>query len=93
MRFLAETALAADEINTIIDKVKTEVLYPLIALGMLVALLFFLWGMFRFIKGVDDETARATGKRHMLWGIIGLAIMVSAYGLYAFIASTINGFR
>ena len=90
MKFLVETAYAADEINSILEKVKAEILYPLIALGFLVALIFFLWGMFRFIKGYEDDDARTAGKRHMAWGIIGLAIMVCAYGLYELIASTIN---
>lgn len=57
------------------------ILYPLIALLLGVALLVFLWGTFQYITHAGDETARAKGRKHMLFGITGLVIMVSALAI------------
>jgi hypothetical protein len=64
-----------------IDKIKGAILYPLISLMLGVALLIFLWGLFQYIANAESEEARQTGKKHMLFGIIGLVIMVSAVAI------------
>lgn len=48
-----------------------------------VAFIFFLFGMFRyfFVSGEAAEEARTKGKQHMLWGIIGLVVLFSVWGL------------
>ena len=62
------------------------------AIGILVpilislAVLFFLWGVFKYIKG--DAAAKAEGAKNMLWGIIGIFVMVSVWGLVRILTST-----
>lgn len=70
-----------------IARVNDALINPLIALIFVAALLYFLWGLFMFIsstsvtndKGVTST--RAEGKQHMLWGIIGMVIMVSVFAI------------
>jgi len=38
----------------------------------------------------DKEDKRTAGKQHMIWGIIGMAIMVSVFGIINLIMSTIG---
>lgn len=54
---------------------------PLIRLLFAVALVVFLWGVFEYIKDSDSSDGREKGKKHIIWGIIGLLIMVSAYSI------------
>ena len=54
------------------------------------AVLVFLWGVFEFIMGSGDEKARETGKQHIVWGLVGLFIMVSAMGIVNLIINTIR---
>ncbi len=65
----------------IIGVVVMDVLEPFVAALFAVALIMFLWGVVEFLAASDNETARETGKRHMLWGIIGLVIMVGVNGI------------
>jgi hypothetical protein len=44
----------------------------------------------KFVLNQDNEDAQEEGKQHMLWGIIGIAIMVSAWGILHFIDSTLS---
>ncbi|MCK5060074.1 MAG: hypothetical protein KAR00_02980 [Candidatus Pacebacteria bacterium] len=48
------------------------------------ALLFFFWGLAKFILNADNEKARADGKRLMQWGITALFVMVSIWGIITF---------
>ncbi len=65
-----------------IGKVNAAIINPLLALIFVAALFLFLWGGFVFILGVgSSEEARANGKRHMLWGVVGMVIMVSVFSI------------
>lgn len=64
------------------------ILYPLITLMMAAALLVFLYGAFEYVKGASNEGARETGKRHLLYGTIGMLIMLSALSILALAAGT-----
>lgn len=54
-----------------------------LASGLLVsvALLVFLWGVVVFITNAGDEKARSEGRTKILWGIVGLAVIVSMWGV------------
>lgn len=48
------------------------------------AVVFFLWGVFQFVMAAGDDEARAKGRNHIIYGIIGIAVMVSLWGLVNF---------
>ena len=65
----------------IIKKVNDAILTPIVYLLFALATGYFLYGVLKFIQNQDNETAQAEGKRHMVWGIVGIAIMVGVYGI------------
>ncbi len=71
-----------------IQKVNVVILNPLIRLVFLFALVVFLWGVFGYVKNGDSEEARSTGRRHMIWGVFGMFIMISVFAIMAFILNT-----
>ena len=73
-----------------VGKISTQILNPLIALMFAVALLVFVWGVARYIWSPYDEKLRESGRRSMLWGIVGMVIMVSVFGIMSFIISSIG---
>lgn len=58
------------------------------ALIMAAAVVYFLFGVFQFIKAAGDEKARTEGRNKMIAGIIGLFVMGSVYGLVNILSST-----
>lgn len=56
-----------------------EIVNPIITLLFAVALVVFLWGVFQYIRNSDSSDDRKTGTKHIIWGLVGLVIMVSAY--------------
>lgn len=54
------------------------------------AVVFFLWGVFKFVKSAGDEEARKEGKNQIVYGIIGIAVMVSMWGLVNFLTASVH---
>ena len=75
-------------INTFLNKVNEFILNPLIMLAFAVALLIFFFGIFQFIKSETADTQREDGKKKILYGIFGMFIMISAYGLIRLVLNT-----
>ncbi len=70
------------------DKILTEIVSPLLGLATAVAFVLFLFGMVRFLiaKSNGESEKFEQGKKHLLWGIAGLFIMLSIWGILIMIA-------
>ena len=87
----AQTGDASDNVGRFMSRVTQHIINPLIALLFALALLIFLWGMFSFLTQRDkDSDAANDGKRHMLWGIIGMFIMFAVFGIMNLIVDTLG---
>lgn len=78
-------------IDQFILNLANVILNPLIRLMFAVALVVFLWGIIEYIKGAGSPDSRKKGTNHILWGLVGLFIMVSVYGILALFKNTIFG--
>ena len=76
--------------NELLQKILDNVVNPIILLLMALAVVYFLYGVVVFIQNADNPEGRADGYKHMIWGIIGIFIMISAAGIKQIIASTIG---
>ena len=73
-----------------IHKVNQVIINPIILLLFAVAVLVFLYGVFIYVKDSGSEDARATGKQHIIWGIFGMFIMISVFGILTLVMNTIG---
>jgi hypothetical protein len=55
-----------------------------------VALVVFFWGIIRYVLAGADEEKRAAGRSLMIYGVIGLFVMVAIWGLVYFIGSLLG---
>ena len=78
---------------TFINNVEQYILNPIIGLMFAVAVVVFIYGVVEFIYGSDNEDRKSAGKNHMIWGVIGMFIMVSAFGIINLITNTVNGIK
>lgn len=75
-------------LTSLVNNISAYILNPLIFLMFAVATLVFLWGVQVFVSEADNPEARQKGTRHMIWGILGMAIMVGAKVLVNIIQGT-----
>lgn len=74
--------------QSVLARINDVILFPLMTLMVSVAVLVFLWGVFQYVYNSGDEKARGAGRMHMLYGVIGLFIMLSAFAILKVAAGT-----
>ena len=80
-------------VSEFIGRVNKHIINPLLLVLFALAFVQFTVGVFKFFgekKGSEKSGFSGgleQGKRHMLWGIIGMTIMVSVFGIMGFITS------
>ena len=77
-------------IETLLPEIWGLILQPLILLLFGIAFVYFLWGVFEFIRDAGSNTGREKGKQHIIWGIIGMVIMLSVFGIVKVVANTLG---
>lgn len=87
---VATAADGADKARGFVSAINDAILYPLISLMIGVALIVFMYGAFEFVRGADNDSEREKGKQHLLWGTVGLLVMVSAMAILSIAANTFN---
>jgi Fe2+ transport system protein B len=81
---------SAANIDTLIAKIDKVILNPAIGFIFALALVYFLYGIVQFLLYKEKGEVREEGKRHMIWGLVGMFIMISAYGIINFIILSIG---
>lgn len=87
---IPQTHAASERLTALLGRVNDQVLNPLIILMFSVALVLFILGVIKLIGNSDDASKLEEGKQNVLWGIVGMAIMISVFGIMNFITSTIG---
>jgi len=93
MYFLAKlfsVPVAYAGVEQLVYKINRVILNPLIILMFAVALVSFLFGVAEFIGNAGSEEKRTKGKQHMIWGVIGMFIMVGVFAIMQIIVNTIG---
>jgi len=77
--------------DAILQKVVQEVFTPIYQLAAGIAILYFLYGVFMFIVNMNDPEKKNLGKSHLLWGTVGLFIILSVGGILMTFNSIFGG--
>jgi FtsH-binding integral membrane protein len=79
--------------ENLVGKLVANVLGPITGFLGALAIAFFLFGVLQFIMNSENEDGIARAKKYMMWGLIGLFIMISAWGVIGLIQGTISSAR
>jgi uncharacterized membrane protein YbhN (UPF0104 family) len=79
-----------EDAEEFVGNLNSAILNPLIVLLFALAALYFVYGLFKFVANSSSDDARNQGKRHMVYGVIGMFIMVSAFALISLVLNTVG---
>lgn len=82
-------ALASDAAS-LVGKILEEIINPAILVLMALALVVFIYGIFRSFAAKSSEDMRTRGKSIAIWGIVGLFIMVGVFGIMSLVIDTVG---
>ena len=78
----------AESLNEFIAKADNLIINPLILFLFALAVVYFLYGVLEFIMNQENEEKKTAGKSHMLWGVVGITIMLGVFTLMNIVIST-----
>jgi len=68
----------------------TYIINPAILLIFTAGFFLFVWGLVQFLRNLESASENEEGKRHMLWGIVGMFIMASVWGIISLLDNTFD---
>lgn len=77
-------------LDTLLASIYNAILEPLLFVVFGLAFIMFVWGIVEFIRDSESNDGREKGKRNILWGVVGMVIMVSVFGIINIIIGTIG---
>jgi hypothetical protein len=67
-----------------------NIIGKLMPILFILGIVYFFWGLVKFIMGAGDAKKVAEGRGIMIYGIIALAVMASVYGLIGWLQSSLG---
>jgi len=85
--FVAFAQTPVTDVNSLATKltgIGTLVTYLLVAL----AVIFIVWNVVMFMVRADDPEGRGEARSKVIWGVVGLAIILSIWGIVGILTRT-----
>lgn len=83
-------AATSTAITQFVYKIDQYILNPLIILLFGVGLAYFLFGVLKFMIDRSSGGEGEGGREHMLWGVVGMFLMIAVFGLIKIIEHTLG---
>ena len=87
---VAYAQTSTSSVDKLLSAISKAVINPLIRVLFAAAFVYFIYGVVVFIMNAGNAAKRKEGQQHILWGIVGMAIMASAIGIVNLLTTTIN---
>ena len=71
-------------------RVNDLILNPLILLAFGLSLVYFVYGVIKFLSLEAGDKNKKEAQDAILWGIVGMVIMFSVFGIIRFVLSTVG---
>lgn len=90
--FALPMVVLAQDLDGVTDFVQAigNLIQTLLPIVVALALLFFFWGLAKFILAAGNEVDKEKGRNMMIWGIVALFVMVAVWGLVEFIGGALD---
>lgn len=82
---------AQQDANTILKVMVEELLSPLYQAVAAFSVMYFLYGAAKFVYDMNHPEEKNTGKQHLLWGLVGLFIILSVGGILNIFSGIFGG--
>jgi hypothetical protein len=77
--------------ETILSNVITEIYSPIYQLVAAISVVYFVYGVARFIIEFNNPEQQTQGRSHLLYGSLGLFIVLSVGAILSYFGEIFNG--
>lgn len=85
--------VAEADVLSLVKSIDRVIINPIIFFLFAVAMVYFLYGVAQYFMSSDNEEVRSKSKTHMIWGVVGLFIMVGVFGIMRILLNTFGETR
>jgi hypothetical protein len=92
--FIASAAIdtgSSDDIESLLKNISRLIINPIINFLLVIATLVFLWGVIQYVIAGESSDKTQKAKQQIIWGLIGLTIMASAWAIVKIIKNSVLG--
>ncbi|MFA6392556.1 MAG: hypothetical protein WCW54_00515 [Candidatus Paceibacterota bacterium] len=82
--------VAEANVVSLMASINRVIINPLITFLFALAIIYFIYGLAKYLLSPDNEEIRKTSKQHMLWGVVGMFIMVAVFGIMNILLTTLG---
>src|SRR5580692_6937667 len=76
-------------VSTVLTQLETYIINPALLVVFTAGLFLFMYGLVEFMWNLNrGESRTSVGTNHMLWGVVGMTIMLSFYGIISLLSNT-----
>lgn len=75
-------------VGDIVGRFTDQIINPALLILAAAGFLFFVWGLVEFMISLNSGGRADKGKSHMIYGVLGMVIMFSTYGIISLINNT-----
>lgn len=76
--------------QNLLDTIVSVVLNPIAMLLFAWGFFQFVWGLFEFMRKLNVDEMREQGAKHMIYGVIGMFIMATVWGIINTVTNTLG---
>lgn len=81
---------SSETVETLLGKIATNIIYPFVNFFLVLATVVFLWGVIQYVIAGDSSNKTEQAKRQIVWGLIGLTVMASAWAIVRMIKASLG---
>lgn len=82
--------VAEASVVTLMESINRVIINPIIFFLFALAMVYFLYGVAQYLLNPDNEEVHKKSKSQMLYGVIGLFVMVAVFGIMNLILNTVG---
>lgn len=86
----ASKIMSNPTVSGLIAKISENIINPIIGIVFFGAFVIFTYGIVKMISSEEGSEESKNGKNSILWGVIGMFIMLSAFGIIRLISNTLE---
>jgi predicted membrane protein len=87
----AQSAATIASSNDVFQRVVDLIFVPMYKLALAITALYFFYGIAHFMYYMNDPEKKNLGKQHLLWGSIGMFIILSIGGIISILGGLFGG--
>ena len=76
--------------SDVLSRFVTLIIDPAILLIFTAGFFLFMWGIVVFMYNLREGADYKPGLQHMIWGLVGMLIMMSVYGIVVLVSNTLG---